>query len=116
MNQRKLKELHFLHFIKALNDVAINNSDDKAQLSLSESFNHLILIANSKVVNKLMEFHNFVRSENQIVSRSSTEWSIKHDDLLTELIKTMREDLFGKSVNNDFKQIHLIGRKTNKNQ
>ncbi len=113
MEERRLKEEFYKTFIKALSDVAIDNKDDGAQRKLSEGFNSLLLIANASVVKKLMEFHDFVRIENIDISRDSEEWSKKHDDILTELIRVMRQDLFGREKNIDrfFPKIHLVGRK-----
>lgn len=113
MEVRRLKEEFYKSFIKALSDVAIDNRDDEAQKRLSEGFNSLLLIANAEVVKHLMKFHDFVRIENNSISRDSEEWSRKHDDLLTELVKVMRYDLFGskKDINKFFPKVHLIGRK-----
>ncbi|MCK5306830.1 MAG: hypothetical protein KAJ66_06810 [Candidatus Omnitrophica bacterium] len=109
----RLKEEFYRLFIKALSDVAIDNKDDDAQKSLSEGFNSLLLMANANVVSKLMEFHNFVKMENVVIPRDSEEWTRKHDDLLTELVKEMRQDLFGKgkNINRFFPKVHLVGRK-----
>jgi hypothetical protein len=115
MEERRLKEEYYKSFIKALSDVAIDNKDDEAQKRLSEGFNSLIVIASANVVKKLMEFHNFVRIENTDIPRNSEEWSAKHDDLLTELMKAMRQDLFGRNeVIDRFPKIHLVGRKPNR--
>ncbi len=113
MEERRLKEEFYKSFIKALSDVAIDNKDDEAQKRLSEGFNSLLLIANANVVKKLMEFHDFVKIENTNIHRDSEEWSRKHDDLLTELVKAMRQDLFGKEKDIDkfFPRVHLVGRR-----
>ena len=116
MGERRLKEEFYRSFIKALSDVAIDNKDDDAQKRLSEGFNSLLLMANANAVRKLMDFHDFVRIENTTILRDSEEWAKKHDDLLTELVKAMRQDLFGeeKNINKFFPKVHLIGRKTNR--
>ena len=116
MEERRLKEEFYRSFIKALSDVAIDNEDDAAQKRLSEGFNSLLLMANANVVSKLMEFHNFVKIENTAIPRDSEEWTKKHDDLLTELVKEMRQDLFGKekNINKFFPKVHLVGRKLNR--
>jgi hypothetical protein len=115
IEERQLKEEYYRFFIKALSDVAIDNKDDEAQKRLSEGFNSLIIMANANVVRKLMDFHNFVKLENASITRDSEEWSIKHDALLAELARAIREDLFGKKEEiEEFPPIHLVGRKFNK--
>ncbi len=110
MEERKLKEEYYKSFIKAVSDVAIDNYDDEAQRRLSEGFNSLIVIASPKVVKELMDFHNFIRPQNIDISRE--EWTVRHDNLLRQLIKAMREDIFGKERNIDkyISKVHLIGK------
>lgn len=112
MEERKLKEEYYKSFIKALSDVAIDNFNDEAQKRLSEGFNSLIVIASPAVVKKLMEFHNFIRPQNQSMPRDSNEWLIEHDNMLRDLVKTMREDIFGKEkdIDNYLSQVHLVGK------
>lgn len=111
IDERRLKEEYYKSFIKALSDVAIANKDESAQRRLSEGFNSLIVIGSPRVVKKLMEFHDFARRENTTIPRDSEEWSMKHDVLLRELIKEMRQDLFGKEKNIDtfISDVHLVG-------
>ena len=112
MEERRLKEEYYKSFIKALSDVAIDNYDNKAQKKLSEGFNSLIVMASPKVVKVLMKFHNFIKPTNTIIPRDSKEWSIEHDNQLQKLIKTMRQDIFGKEKNIDdyISQVHLVGK------
>jgi len=116
IEERRLKEEYYKTFIKALSDVAIDNYNEEAQHRLSEGFNSLIVIAGPKVVKKLMEFHKFVRAENETIPRNSEKWGIAHDTLLRELVKAMREDIFGKEKNIDkyISEVQLVGRKKQK--
>jgi len=111
LEERRLKEQHYIRFIKAISSVAIDSSKSEAQEDLSDAFNSLLLVANPKVIEKLMEFHNFVRIENQAIPRDSHEWSAKHDALLTELITAMRADLFHKKEPEVLPEVHLVGRR-----
>jgi|GEM_PF-3427887 len=108
--------LYYRNFIKALNDVAIDNSDYDAQKRIAESFNSLIIIAAPKVVYRLMEFHNFIKTENTEIPRNSREWSEKHDHLLRQLVITIREDLYGreKDIDSLLAGVHLVSNKRNK--
>ena len=57
-----------------------------------------------------MKFHNIIKN----AKVTDPKIFIKiHDEELTELVKTMREDLFGKNkkLNKNFPLIHLIGGK-----
>ena len=107
MEERRIKEEYYKYFIKALSDVALNNKDNEAQKRLSEGFNSLLLFANPNVVEKLMDFHTFVKKEN--ITKSSEDWVKKHDVLLTSLIKEIRKDLY-KKEEKVFPQVHLIGK------
>lgn len=112
---RRLKEEYYKSFLKALSDVAINNDDDEAQKRLSEGFNFLLVTGSPKVVKNLMEFHNFVRKDtSDTIPRNSKEWVIEHDKILKELVKAIREDIFGKEKNVDIylENLHLVGKKS----
>jgi hypothetical protein len=112
MEERRLKEEYYRSFIKALSDVAIDNRDVAAQKRLSEGFNSLIVIGSPAVVKKLMQFHDFVRIENTEIPRDSNEWSSRHDQVLRELVKEMRRDIYGKEKDIDkyISTVHLVGR------
>ncbi len=109
--QRKLKLKYYENFIKALSDVAIDNHDDDAQRRLSEGFNSLIVIASPKVVQRLMEFHDFIRPSNTELPRESKEWLYKHDEFLRILVKEIRKDIYGieNGVEKALIHLHLIG-------
>lgn len=112
--QRKLKQEYYKSFIKALSDVAIDNFDDDAQKRLSEGFNSLIVISAPKVVQRLMEYHNFVRTDRGgEIERDSNQWAEKHDEILRSLIKEIRKDIYGaeKEVDAMLSEVHLVGKK-----
>ncbi len=113
-NERRLKEEFYRQFIEALNDVVIDSNDNNSQVRLSKAFNSLLLISSADVIQRLMDFHDFLRTDvaqKSPVPRDSKEWLIKHDDILNELIKAMRIDLFGakKYSGRDFPRVHLVG-------
>ena len=112
LEERRLKEEYYKAFIKALSDAAIDNQDVTAQDRLSEGFNSLIVIGSPSVVKKLMQYHNFVRIDNKEIPRDSNAWSLRHDQLLRELVKEMRRDIYGKERNIDeyISTVHLVGR------
>jgi hypothetical protein len=110
LEERRLKEEFYRGFVKALSDVAMDNSDEAAIDRLSNGFNTLTLVANKEVVALLMEFHAFVSKKNSI-PRDSPEWATRHDKLYTELIRQMRGDLFGRMEEvASFPPVHLAGR------
>lgn len=115
-NERRLKEEFYRQFIEALNDVVIDSSDDNSQVRLSKGFNSLLLIGSAEVIQRLMDFHDFLRTDvakKSPLPRDSKEWLMKHDDVLNELIKAMRIDLMGakKYSGKNFPRIHLVGGK-----
>ena len=71
---------------------------------LDDAQNRLILVGSSEVVSNLMRFHDKNNPSARPISGK------EHDELLTELIKSMRVDLYGsKKVNNGYPLIHLSG-------
>lgn len=113
MEERRLKENFYIKFIESLSLVALDNNNTVALDKLADSFNNLLIIANQKTVEILLEFHNFVKIGSNVgLQRDSNEWLIQHDELLTKLIKEIRRDLLGKKSVNDknFPNIHLTGR------
>ncbi len=107
LEEKKLKEEYYLSFIKAISESVVSKSTEKSRDNLADSQNKLLLIASSEVVSKLMIFHDYVKP-----SSSQLDFSIeKHDELLTDLIKAMRKDLFpNKKINDDYPIIHLTGK------
>lgn len=102
-----LKFDYYKNFIEALSDAVIDQNEE-ANKRLSNGFNTLPLVANSAAVEKLMEYHLLI--SDKTIDRNTEEWSKKHEQLLTELIKRMREDLHNKKEFNDnFPNIHLVG-------
>ncbi|WP_231384486.1 hypothetical protein [Leptospira alstonii] len=108
-DERRIKEEFFRQFIKALSDLAIDNSNRSASLAFSESINILLLIGSPGVVKALMNFHNYIRSDKTKTDGSSEQRDL-HDELLRDLIKELRLDLFRNfKVNKNFPEIHLVG-------
>ena len=107
MEERRLKEEFYRNFIFSLSDIAIDGKQtEEANQKFCESFNSLLLIANKDVLSRLMTYHEYVKKPRNIES-----YDFEHDRLLTELIKSMQIDLFGKIDFKDFPMLHLIGRK-----
>jgi hypothetical protein len=90
LQTRKLKEEHYFNYIKALHDLASNNSDRSITKSYTSERDKLFIIASKEVVTKLIDY------ENHLIGASQTI----HDKYLTELIKAIRKDL--KLKNKDF--------------
>jgi hypothetical protein len=103
----KWKEEYYRFYIKALSDVALDNSNEEAKDRLSEGFNSLLLVASEKVVKKLMDYHDHIK----IKSPKPDGWGEGHDVILRDLVKMMRADIFGKQ-DEEYPQIHLVGGKT----
>ena len=107
-NERKLKEKYYLAYIKAVSDVVIIDNKKAARNNLADAQNQLLLTGSSEVVNNLMKFHDYIKPSGQEEHGFS---SMDHDKLLTELIKSMRKDLYkNKNCNIDYPMIHLTGK------
>ena len=102
----RLKEKCYLDYIKALSDnVLIENCDDSLR-QLSSAHNHILLIGNADVVRNLRHFTKLIAIDNK---KGFTQE--EHDKSLTELIKSMRIDLYKKKeINNGYPYISLSGK------
>lgn len=114
IEERKLKEEYYRSFIKALSDAVIDNADEDANDRLSEAFNSLIVIGSPPVVKQIMEYHDLVRTDSKHPAesfRDSPEWKVVHDKALREVIKAIRQDIFGSEKNIDayLQNVHLVG-------
>lgn len=99
--ERNLKQEYYTAYVKAISDNVLTK-DEFAELD--EAQNRLILIGSSEVVSILMKFHD--KNNPSATPISGRE----HDQILTELIKAMRCDLYGTNkVNSGYPLIHLSG-------
>ena len=86
LQTRKLKEEHYIAYIEALHNYAASDINDKDALkNYVYMRDKLLLIANEKVIIKLLEF------EDVIISAASK--GLPHNKYLTELLKAIRKDL-----------------------
>jgi len=106
-DESRLKEKSYLDYIKALSNNVISYNQKEAKGKLSDAHNHILLIGSAGVVMRLREFSKFIAIENY----NSEHFTIdEHDRLLTELIKSMRRDLYkGRNVNKDYPIVSLSG-------
>ncbi len=106
-DERRLKEEYYQNYINAISEVAMNNKDFKALDNLADNHNKITLVGSPEVVLNAMNFHSYI-----IESRKNNSFSIQHHDLiLTELIKSMRLDLYKtKKTNKNYPVIHLSGK------
>lgn len=88
-DERRLKEKYYLNYIEAISYVVVSNNAEKARDQLADAHNQLLLVGRADVVAKLMILHDFINPSN---SRNFT--SEKHNELLTDLLKAMRNDLY----------------------
>ncbi len=98
----KLKEDYYKKYLEALS-YNVNEIDrEKGKNELSFANNRLLLVGSVDVIMKLEIFSSFI---------STLEKNIdKHNALLTELIKAMRQDLYGKKYNKNYPTVGVIGK------
>lgn len=107
-DESRLKEKYYLNYIEAVSNIVLSNNSERARNQLADAQNQLLLVGSADVVNKLMIFHNYIKPSN-----SQNFVSEKHDELLTELLKSMRTDLYkNQKVNIGYLTIHLTGKAT----
>lgn len=98
--ERKLKEVHYIKFMNVVSEMLTANFTEKSRKDFAHIQNNLFLISSPKVVVRLKTFNDYLSSND-----SSKE---KHNELLTDLIKEMRIDLFNEnSVNDGYPVIEL---------
>lgn len=107
-DESRLKEKYYLNYIEAVSNIVLSNNSERARNQLADAQNQLLLVGSADVVDKLMIFHNYIKPSN-----SQNFVSEKHDELLTELLKSMRTDLYkNQKVNIGYPTIHLTGKAT----
>lgn len=99
--ERKLKEEYYTNYIKAVSANVLLKGEDG---ELDDAQNRLLLVGSADVVKALMAFFDRIKPSSPPLSGN------EHDLLLTELVKAMRADLYGrKAVNKGFPLVHLSG-------
>ena len=96
-SERKLKENYYLEYIKCISNNA-NYNDEQSVLEENKAFNTLVLIASEDVLYRLYEFQNL--RIDKIKNNKVNNYIEKYDRLFTELIKSIRKDLYGKKAKN----------------
>lgn len=98
--ERKLKEAHYIRFIDTVSEMLTSSFTEKTRKDFAHIQNNLYLVASQEVVCNLVIFNDFLNASP--VSRE------KHNELLTNLIKAMRADLYGThKVNTNYPIIEL---------
>lgn len=110
VDECRLKEKCYLDYIKALSDNVLIDNLAESRSRLSEAHNHILLIGSSEVVEKLRNFTMLIAIDNL---KGFTQE--ENDVLLTELIKSMRIDLYKKSkINTNYPMVSLSGKRKTK--
>jgi len=105
-DERRLKEKFYLEYINALSLLVLSDDLEGSKDRAAEAHNNIILIGSADVVNNLQQYNNYISVSNK-APRSQNE----HDRLLTELIRSMRTDLYkNKKVNNGYPTIGISGK------
>ena len=105
-DETRLKEKYYLSYIEAVSSSVISDHSEKSRNQLADAQNQLLLVGSAEVVAKLMIFHEYVKASNH--NKFNVDM---HDELLTDLLKSMRDDLYkNKNVNVGYPIIHLTGK------
>lgn len=109
--ERRLKEKFYLEFINALSSNVLTKDKDNAKSILARASNNILLIGSVDVVIKLRIFEKYIGPSNKENFNQR-----EHDILLTELIKSMRNDLYKnkafnkRAVNKGYPTVGVIGK------
>ena len=80
---RNLKEAHYISYIEALHNLAVQNNNQEAIAKYTYYRDKLVIIGSEDVVREILRY------ENEAVGKQSS----MHDKYLTEIIKAIRKDL-----------------------
>lgn len=107
--ERKLKEQYYTAFIQAVSNSVVSNHSEQSRDGLADALNKLLLVGSPEVVKNLMIFQDNLKPH-------ATNLAVeKHDELLTELLKSMRDDLFSNNnANKNYPLIHLTEKSNSK--
>ena len=109
-DERRLKETAYLDFIDALNHNIMDDNIEEARERLAVARNKLLLIADVDVVKNLCRFTDYIACD-----RKGEIVQTEHNQLLTEMLKSMRKDLYGKKhINDSYPLVALSGKRKNK--
>ena len=96
-DERRLKREYYQKYLIALNDIGINPKNIDCQNNFAKLHNTITLIGNPDVVKNVMDFHTFNIERRE----DSNDNKQNHDKILTNLIKSMRVDLYKKKKTNN---------------
>jgi hypothetical protein len=105
-DESRLKEKFYLEYINALSNNVLSDDLDSSRSRLSEAHNNILLIGSADVVARLRVFTDYIGPSNREIFAQN-----EHDRLVTELIKSMRLDLYkSKKVNDGYPLIGISGK------
>ena len=108
--ERRLKENAYLGFIDAMNHNVMDDDIQEARERLAIARNKLLLIADSQVVIDLCKFTDSIACD-----RTGEMQQNEHNRLLTEMLKSMRKDLYKKKdINKNYPSVALSGKRRTK--
>ncbi|MEA5016513.1 MAG: hypothetical protein VB099_18315 [Candidatus Limiplasma sp.] len=106
-DESRLKEKFYLEYINALSNNVLSDNLDDSRSRLSEAHNNILLIGNADVVTKLRNFSDYIGPSNKERFNQKV-----HDELVTELVKSMRVDLYkNPKINVGYPTIGISGKK-----
>ncbi len=106
-DERRLKEEGYLEYIAAISNNVLSDDIESSRSRLSDAHNHILLIGSSDVINKLRKFTYYISPDNEGDFHQQV-----HNELITELIKSMRYDLTNKkNINKGYPIIGVSGKR-----
>jgi len=100
---RKLKLEQYQEFVLALSGTVRERTTRDAQRRYADAVNSMMLIAPPAVLVRLQAFQNEISYVNQ--NRSDT----RHDELLHDLFRAMRQDVHPSKIQDGDFSFHLLG-------
>lgn len=95
LQNRKLKEEHYVNYITALHLLAENNNDEKAIENYTLHRDKIFIIASNEVIKAILKYEKY----------GVGQPPVQHDTLLTQIYQFIRKDL--KIKDKDFPRLSL---------
>lgn len=104
--EKRLKEKCYIEYIEALSHNVLSDDLDESKSRLSQASNQILLIGSAEVVRNMRRFAECIGPTNSAFSQE------QHDLLLSNLLKSMRTDLYqSHRINDGYPQIGVLGKR-----
>lgn len=95
-DQRRLRQDHYLKYVRAVSLNVATGGKPSAVTDTARAYNELLLVAVPDVVQAVKRFAIHTDPSNEQRSSDHAGWLERHNELLGDILLSMRLDLFGR--------------------